>query len=117
MDLLSATSSLIAVLQLSVKVLAYLDNVKDASKERTQCAVEMLNLCNLLYKLRDHAEKGDANQPWYAAFGTLAAPDGPLDQFKQTLKALETKMTKGNRLKKAGEALLWKCRRRKLLAF
>ncbi|RYP19461.1 hypothetical protein DL767_009642 [Monosporascus sp. MG133] len=108
MEPLSATASIIAVLQLSAKVLAYLNDVKDAPKDRTQCAIEMLNLCSLLYQLRDHVEKGDPTQPWYTAVQGLAVKNGPLDQFKQALETLQTKMTDGGRLKKAGEALVWK---------
>lgn len=101
-------ASIIAVLQLSAKVLTYLNDVKDAPRDRTQCAVEILNLCSLLYKLRDHVEKGDPMQPWYTAVQGLAVKNGPLDQFKQALETLQTKMTDGGRLKKAGEALVWK---------
>jgi hypothetical protein len=107
MDPLSVTASIIAVLQLSNKVLRYLYDVKDASRDRTQCTVEILNLCSLLYKLRDHAEEADATQPWYTAVYGIAAQNGPLDQFKQALETLQAKMTDGGRLKKVGEALLW----------
>jgi hypothetical protein len=41
----------------------------------------------------------------------LAVPNGPLDQFKHVLEALQAKMTDGGRLKKAGEALMWKFRK------
>ncbi|KAF2463616.1 ankyrin, partial [Lindgomyces ingoldianus] len=108
MDPLSVTASIITVLQLSAKVLAYLSDVKDAPKDRTHCEAEISNIRNLLCSLRDHVQKGDPNQPWYTDVGALAASNGPLDQFKQALKALQSKMTDGGRLKKAGEALVWR---------
>ncbi|KAF2727038.1 hypothetical protein EJ04DRAFT_529760, partial [Polyplosphaeria fusca] len=114
MDPLSITASIIAVLQLSAKVLEYLNNVKDAPKDRTQCAIEMLNLCGLLYKLRDHVEQGDPTQPWYLAIHDLAVKNGPLDQFKQALETLQTKMGAGNKFNKAGEALLWKFKKEEI---
>jgi hypothetical protein len=114
MDPLSATASIIAILQLSGKVLAYLNDVKDAPKDRTQCAVEMLNLCSLLYKLRDHVDKGNPTQPWYTAVQDLAVKNGPLDQFKQALETLQTKITDGNRLRRAGEALMWKFKKEEI---
>ncbi|OCK74174.1 hypothetical protein K432DRAFT_438081, partial [Lepidopterella palustris CBS 459.81] len=114
MDPLSVTASIIAVLQLSATVLGYLNDVKDASKDRTQCALEMLNLCGLLYKLRDHVDTGDPSQPWYTAVGALAAPNGPLHQFKQALEALQSKMTDGGGLKKVGEALVWKFKKEEI---
>ncbi|KAF2186071.1 hypothetical protein K469DRAFT_707252 [Zopfia rhizophila CBS 207.26] len=108
MDPLSATASIIAILQLSSKVVGYLTNVKDASRERATCAVEVSNLHSLLLNLGFHLEEGSANTPWHAAVRALAVENGPLDQFKQALETLQTKMTDGGRLKKAGDMLMWK---------
>jgi hypothetical protein len=111
MDPLSVTASIIAVLQLSAKVLAYLNDVKDASKDRAQCEIETSNLYSLLVNLRCRLEESSASQPWYTAVRALAVENGPLDQFKQALEALQAKMIDGGRLKKAGEALMWKFRK------
>ena len=108
MDPLSVTASIIAILQLSAKVLSYLNDVKDASKDRITCAVEASNLHNLLFNLRFRLEEGDLNRPWYVAVRALAVEHGPLDQFKQALEMLQARMTDGGRLKKAGESLMWK---------
>ncbi|KAI2475016.1 hypothetical protein Ptr902_13559 [Pyrenophora tritici-repentis] len=118
MDPLSVTASIIAILQLSAKVLSYLNDVKDASKDRVACAVEASNLHNLLFNLRFRlSEEGDPSRPWYIAVQALAVKHGPLDQFKQALEMLQAKMTDGGRLKKAGEALMWKFKRRRLQRF
>jgi hypothetical protein len=108
MDPLSVTASVIGILQLSAKVLAYLNDVKDCPKDCAQCAIETSNLYNLLFNLRVRVEEGDSEKPWYTAVRALAVENGPLDQFKQALEMLQTKMTDGGRLKKAGEALMWK---------
>ncbi|KAF2787420.1 ankyrin, partial [Melanomma pulvis-pyrius CBS 109.77] len=105
MDPLSAIASVIAILQLSTKVLAYLNDVKDASKGHAQCAIEASNIHNLLTNLRSRLEEGHAHQPWFNAVQTLAVENGPLDQFKQALETLQSKMTDGGRLK---NALIWK---------
>jgi len=112
MDPLSATASIIAVLQLSNKVLEYLNDVKDASKDRAQCAIEISSLYSLLLNLRFRLDDGRStdNKPWYAAVRALAVENGPLDQFKQALELLHTKMTDGG-IFKTGEALLWKFRK------
>ena len=86
MDPLSVTASIIAVLQLSTEVLRYLNDVKDASKDRAQCAIEASNLYNLLVKLRFRLEEGDAGQPWYTTVRTLTVENGPLDQYRQRWK-------------------------------
>jgi hypothetical protein len=108
MDPLSVTASIIAVLQLSAKVLGYLIDVKDASKDRTKCAVEASNVHSLLINLRFRLEEGNADAPWYTAVRALGVENGPLDQFKQALEALQTQMTDGGRLQQAGKALVWK---------
>jgi hypothetical protein len=108
MDPLSVTASIIAVLQLCGKVLEYLNDVKDASKDRAQCAIEAANVYNLLTNLRYRLETGNASQqPWYNAVRALAVEKGPLDQFKQVLEMLQAKTTDRGRLK-LGEALIWK---------
>jgi hypothetical protein len=108
MDPLSVTASIIAILQLSNKVVGYLTIVKDASRERATCAVEVSNLHSLLLNLKFHLEEGNANTSWHTAVRALAVENGPLDQFKQSLETLQTKMTDGGRLKKAGDMLVWK---------
>ncbi|KAF2200242.1 ankyrin, partial [Delitschia confertaspora ATCC 74209] len=115
MDPLSATASIIAILQLSAKVLTYLNDVKDASKDRVQCAVEASNLNTLLLNLRFRLEEGGSIQPWYTAVRALAVENGPLDQYKQALDLLQSRMTEeGSRLKKAGDALVWKFRKEEI---
>lgn len=108
MDPLSVTASIVAILQLSNKVLGYLNDIKDASKDRAKCAVEASSLNSLLVSLRFRLEEGSSNESWYTAVRALGVENGPLDQFKQALKELQAKMTGGGRLKKAGDALMWK---------
>ncbi|CAN9326560.1 unnamed protein product [Alternaria alternata] len=111
MDPLSATASVIAILQLSAKVLSYLNDVKDTSKGRAQCAIEASNLHNLLTNLRFRLEEGHGRQSWFSAVQALAVENGPLDQFKQALETLQAKMTGGSRLEKVKEALVWKLKK------
>ena len=114
MDPLSVTASIIAILKLSSEVIGYLTNVKDASRERVTCAVEVSNLHSLLLNLRLHLEEGNVNTPWYNAVRALEAKNGPLDQFKQALETLQTKMSDGGRLKKAGDSLVWKFKKQEV---
>jgi hypothetical protein len=114
MDPLSATASIIAILQLSSKVVAYLTEVRDASKERKKCAVETSTLHSLLLNLRFRLEEGSADRLWYTAVRALAVENGPLDQFKQALETLQTTITDGGRLKKASDALVWKFKKKEV---
>lgn len=114
MDPLSVTAGIIAILQLSVKVLGYLNDVKDASSDRARCAIEAASLNSLLTTLRFRLEDGDSGVPWHASVQTLGAKDGPLDQFKQALEQLQAKMTGGGKMKKVGEALVWKFKKEEI---
>ncbi|MCJ1469647.1 hypothetical protein MMC07_008283 [Pseudocyphellaria aurata] len=107
MDPLSVTASIIAIIQLSSEVLGYLNDVKNASKDRIRCAVEASNTYGLLVSLRFRLEES-SNEPWYNAVRALGVENGPLDQFKQALEQLRTRMTGGSTLKKVGDALTWK---------
>jgi hypothetical protein len=117
MDPLSITASIIAVLQLANKVLKYMNHVKEAPKERTECVVELLTLSGLLSKLRAHIEDGDLTQPWYTAAKDLASRNGPLDQLIQALETLLLKFTDGGRRKKIGDALIWKFKKEEIAGF
>lgn len=63
MDPLSITASVIFILQLTGKVIGYLNNVKDSPKECQQCIIEASNLQNLLTHLRPRLEQGQAGDP------------------------------------------------------
>ena len=112
MDPLSATASIITILQLSSKVFGYLNDVKDAPKDREKCAIEAANLNSLLTTLRFRLE-GSSNTPWYTTVRALGVENGPLDQFKQALQQLQTKMTGGGKMK-VGDALVWKFKKEEI---
>lgn len=114
MDSLSATASIIAILQLSTKILGYLSNVKDASKEREKCAIEISNLYSLLLSLRCRLEESSPDTPWHTAVRALTIENGPLDQFKQALELLQTRLVPKGVLEKAGEALAWKFKKEEI---
>ena len=111
MDPLSATASIIAILQFSGKVLGYLNDVKSASKDRSKCTIEVANLNSLLIALRFHLEESSSSTPWYAAARTLAVENGPLDQFKQALEELQTNMVGGGKI---GGTLVWKFKKEEI---
>jgi hypothetical protein len=112
MDPLSVTASIIAILQLSNKVIGYLNDVKDAAKERQRCAIEVTNLQSLLMNLRFCVEESDPKTQWFDRIKELAKKDGPLDQFKEVLQLLQDKMTGATgRLGQFREVLVWKLKK------
>ncbi|KFY48733.1 hypothetical protein V495_01084 [Pseudogymnoascus sp. VKM F-4514 (FW-929)] len=109
MDPLSLTASIIAILELSGKVIQYLGDVKNAPKARASLAIEASNLYFLLVTLRYRLEEGQqSDEAWYAAVRSLGAQDGPLDQYKDKLEQLQHKLGGGSWIKDVGHSLLWK---------
>jgi hypothetical protein len=108
MDPLSVTASVIAVLQLTAEVIKYLHDVKDAPKECRQCTIEASNLHNLLTNLRYRLEDATNDDPWYRALRALNVENGPLDQYRQALEQLLSRVTSHDGLQKVRDRLLWK---------
>jgi hypothetical protein len=108
MDGLSAAASIIAVLQLTGAVIGYLKDVKDAPKECQQCMSEASNLENLLKSLLRRLVEGQAGDPWFTAIVDLDIKNGPLDQYKQALEQLRSKVEDQDGVHKFKRRLLWK---------
>src|SRR5579871_61087 len=109
MDPLSITASIVAVLQLTSVVIRYLTDVKNAPKECQRCTIEACNLQNLLISLRYRLEQEQIDQPWFTAVRTLGVENGPLDQYKQALEQLQSKvMDFNNGGQKIRAQLSWK---------
>lgn len=108
MDPLSVTTSVIAVLRLTGEVIGYLNDVKDAPNECQQCAIEASNLQNLLINLRYRLEQGHTGDPWFTAVRSLNVENGHLDQYKQALEQLQSRVDAGNGAQKIKRRLVWK---------
>ena len=108
MDPLGLTASVIAVLQLTGAVIGYLNDVKDAPKDCQQCTIEASNLQNLLITLRYRLEQRQAGDPWFTAVRALNIENGPLDQYKQALEQLRSKVEIQDGVQKVKRRLLWK---------
>jgi len=108
MDPLSVTASVIAVLQLTGEVIKYLNDVKDAPRECQQCTIEASNLQNLLINLRYRLEQGQTSDLWFTELRALNVENGPLDQYKQALEQLRSKVEIQNGAQKVKQRLSWK---------
>jgi len=108
MDPLSVTASVIAVLQLTGEVIKYLNDVKDAPRECQQCTIEASNLQSLLINLRYRLEQGQTGDLWFTELRALNVENGPLDQYKQALEQLQSKVEIQNGAQKVKRRLSWK---------
>ncbi|KAF1363100.1 hypothetical protein EJ07DRAFT_54123, partial [Lizonia empirigonia] len=107
MDPLSVTASIIAILQLTVKVGEALSDAKDASKDRSQFTADTSNLSNLLVALLSRLDES-SNDPWHANVRELGGKDGLLYQYRIALEGLTNKISAGHGLKKTAKTFLWK---------
>jgi hypothetical protein len=108
MDPLSVTAGVIAILQLTGELIKYLNDIKDAPKECQQCTIETSNLQNLLINLRYRLEQGQSGDPWFTAVRALNVANGPLDQYRQALRQLQSKVEKQKGAQEVKRRLLWK---------
>ncbi|KFZ13409.1 hypothetical protein V501_03719 [Pseudogymnoascus sp. VKM F-4519 (FW-2642)] len=110
MDPLSVTASVITIVQLTGIIIGYLNDIKDASTDRKQCALEISNVSNLLVTLIYRLDEASSNGGWYTEVESLAAAGGPIDQYRSALERLRSKFTStaSSGLKKIGSELTWK---------
>jgi hypothetical protein len=91
MDPLTIATSIGGLLTLSVSLLRYLNHVKNAPKERLDCASEVADLYKELLSIQSlHDEKESG--PWLVKIGELARSEA-FDQCKNALEELEGKLT------------------------
>jgi hypothetical protein len=108
MDGLSAAASIIAVLQLTSTVIGYLNDVNDAPEECQQCTIEACNIESLLKSLLCRLVQGHTGDPWFTAIRALNIENGPLDQYKQALEQLRSRVENRDAVQKFKRRLLWK---------
>lgn len=108
MDGVSAAASIFAVLQATAEVIAYLKDVKDAPRDCRDCLQEASSLHNLLNNLLFHINQGTHDEAWYTTIKALFVEDGPIDQFKQALTLLMSKVDTQSQFQKARRCLTWK---------
>ena len=108
MDPLSITASIITVVQLSCEVVKYLNDVKDAPKECSQCASEVSITQGLLLSLRCRLEDGQPGEAWFNEIQKLKDPGGPLSQYEQALEELRSRTETQDALQRVKRRLLWR---------
>ena len=73
-------------------IFRYLNDVKNAPKERSKLSLEAASLLPLLNSLRDQVENASPNDPWIESVLELGGTTGPLELFKRTMEQLKRKL-------------------------
>jgi hypothetical protein len=108
MDGLSVAASIIAILQLTGEVVAYLKDVKHAPGDCQKCLQNACNLHSLLINLLYHLNQGRAGDSWFTAVRALDVENGPIDQYKQALTELLSRVETQDGVLEIKRRLLWK---------
>ena len=106
MDGLSAAASIIAVAQMTGAVIGYLESVKDAEKQRKRLHDELWALYGILTMLENKSKAGH-EECWHQTLRSLDAPNGPLQQLKEALKKLSTRLAPREGPRKLSKVLKW----------
>lgn len=109
MDSLSLSASITALLQLTSKVVKYVNDVKGAAEDRGRILSELASVNNTLFVLQDHADRAkQQDDQWSSTFQSLNVPEGPLEQFRRALERLSSKLAPpATPLKKLGKVMIW----------
>lgn len=107
MDPLSVTASIVAILQLTHDVTRYLSDVVNAPKQCQQCVEEASGLLGPLTSLKYRAEKANDDDVWYEQLRLLNVEGGPLKQYEQALKLLQSRTQVEDGMQKIKRRLLW----------
>jgi hypothetical protein len=99
-DPLSITTAILAIFQLSATVTKYLKDVKESSGDRRRVCDEIRSSVCLLEMLKDRVEDAEDGPTWFRSVAPLNTLRGPLDQFKQALESLVSKLAPNTRFKK-----------------
>ena len=108
MDPVSAIGLVASIVQLisaTSKVIKYVDEIKDAPKERASLASEAANLMPLLMALKQRVGTSSSTDPWFSSVKLLGLPGGPLTELQLSMEQLGGKLK--SRKKKLSGHLLW----------
>ncbi|KAJ9131303.1 Ankyrin repeat domain-containing protein 50 [Pleurostoma richardsiae] len=107
MDPLSATASVIAVLELSSKVVKYIKSTAGATKERKSLRDELRACEHILQQLKDEADDSDEGAAWLETIKALESPGAPLGRLWVALCRVKVKLLPQDGTKKILADLKW----------
>lgn len=115
MDPLSISASITALLQLTGMVIQCLSTVRGACRDRQRIFSELCCINCVLYTLQDQATQKAPLES--LTFQLLNVPNGPLDQFKETLEIMAKRLTPVHGWKKVNKAIVWPFEKEEIQGF
>jgi flagellar motility protein MotE (MotC chaperone) len=106
MDPLSATASIITVIQLSSDIVKYIIGTTGATKDRRKIRDEILACENILLQLQDSADDEEGSK-WSEEIKALEGLNTPLYRLRTLFEQVKKKLEHKRGLNKALSALKW----------
>ncbi|RDW67885.1 hypothetical protein BP6252_09281 [Coleophoma cylindrospora] len=106
-DPLSATASIIAIIQLSAVVVKYISGVRGATKERKRLREEIRACEFILRQLKDDADDAEEGAAWSETIKALEGADAPLGRLSVALNLVKAKLGHKTGLEKTLTSLKW----------
>ncbi|KAF1989808.1 hypothetical protein K402DRAFT_263869 [Aulographum hederae CBS 113979] len=111
MDPLGVAASIATLLHVCRIILGYFEEVKESSSSRRRVRKDISSLYGYLVDLQCRLEERGANEDeWFKGVRTLAAKNGPLDDYRSIHEELQSRMTRSSlpgSLRKLSEAIKW----------
>jgi hypothetical protein len=92
-SVIGLVAGIVGLIDTTIEVIQFLNDVNDAPKEWTAFAREASNLLSILTTLRYTVSDVTVDDPWFAGIRSLGRKDGPLDQFHQSLAELTKRLS------------------------
>lgn len=109
--MLGATASILQVLdtttKATLKAMKYLKEVRNAPREVAQLVREAASLVALLEGLRHNVSTETADSSWPSALSFRDTMQGPIEQFKEAMEELTSKLKPQIKSNKLGRMMVW----------
>ena len=112
MDPITAIGAGASVLQLvgvAGKAIKYLNEIKNAPRQRFRLSQELNSLYGILIELQSREDEANAREDdeWLKGFRSLTVKLGPIEQLESALESIVNKAKPVSKLKNIGKALVW----------
>lgn len=107
MEPLGAVASVIALMQLSAKVVGYINGVSGSSKDRKRLRESIRGCEQVLQRIMDEVDDCDEGEDWDDIVKVIGEPDAPLERLSTALGIVEAKLQPKSGIKKIASSLSW----------
>ena len=99
---------MLQLVSVASKAIKYLNEIRNAPRERFRLAQELKGLNGILTKLENRGDEAKANgdDEWLRGFRSLTVKSGPIEQLKSALELIVDRVKPVSKFKKIGKALL-----------